>query len=263
MTLSEPLRVIPGEGLGNRFWLVMRGDWERSQGEDETSAELACALCCQEDRDGVLIIDPVDAQGVWPVEIWNRDGSLGGTCLNGLRVVALWTSQPEGTMRMDGRLVDWTDLGDSVIQLHLRKEDLQDKVQLFEVHVDGRQGLGVAFWNPHAVFPVEDVNAVDLEDLARAVRAKGDLFPEGANVEVIAPAGEQGFLMRVDERGVGETASCGSGALAVALSAWAGGHTGPVGVVMRGGFLALERTPEGGIFLAGKASVGAEARFLG
>ncbi|MGB0954167.1 MAG: hypothetical protein ACPG31_13175, partial [Planctomycetota bacterium] len=56
-----------------------------------------------------------------------------------------------------------------------------------------------------------------------------------------------------EERGVGETAACGSGALAVAAVAWELGADDRIGVSMPGGRLEVERGREGEIRLRGAA----------
>ena len=71
---------------------------------------------------------------------------------------------------------------------------------------------------PHAVAFVDDVNAVDLERDAPAIR-HADVFPQGANV-TFASRRDGGFDQRTFERGVeGETQSCGTGAVAIAAAA--------------------------------------------
>ena len=71
--------------------------------------------------------------------------------------------------------------------------------------------------NPHLVCPVDDVAELDL---SVAPGIDPVLFPEGANVEFVAEAEpldhadvDRHVRMRVYERGVGETMSCGSGQL--------------------------------------------------
>ena len=46
-----------------------------------------------------------------------------------------------------------------------------------------------------------------------------ELFPDGANVELIRLTGERSAQMRVYERGSGPTRSCGTGAVAAAVAA--------------------------------------------
>jgi diaminopimelate epimerase len=76
---------------------------------------------------------------------------------------------------------------------------------------------------PHAVAMVDDVDAVDLEEVAPSVR-HADIFPRGANVTLAART-DEGYRQRTFERGVeGETDSCGTGAVAVGAVAHRLGH---------------------------------------
>ncbi|MDP7560982.1 MAG: diaminopimelate epimerase [Planctomycetota bacterium] len=251
MISENTIRCVPGDGLGNRFLLVMEGDVLRS---GHSLSGLALELCGKE-IDGLLTVSAPGESGVMRVSITNRDGSDGGVCLNGLRVAACWTGAEEGCFEMNGKKLDWRRLEEDVFELHLRPEDLPGEIELLSLQADGREGVSVPFWNPHAIFPVDDVEQVDLESLSQAVRKQTELFPQGVNVEIVAPFGAEGLAMRVNDRGVGETQACGSAAVAVALLAWLEGEKRPIGVAMEGGILALSPSDIGGIFLAGKANI--------
>jgi diaminopimelate epimerase len=89
-------------------------------------------------------------------------------------------------------------------------------------HRTGRDfpGTSVTVGNPHLVCAVDDVAGLDLSE---PFGVDPVLFPDGANVEFVAPAEplhhadlDAHVRVRVFERGVGETMSCGSGACAVA-----------------------------------------------
>jgi diaminopimelate epimerase len=93
---------------------------------------------------------------------------------------------------------------------------------------------------PHAVVFVDEVEAVDVEAEAPAVR-HADVFPEGSNVNFVERDGDA-FRVRTFERGVeGETLACGTGAVAVAAVARRLGKTDDdeVRVETRGGPLTI------------------------
>jgi diaminopimelate epimerase len=107
-------------------------------------------------------------------------------------------------------------------------------------------GVGVSMGNPHLVCLTD--RAVDTFDLTAQPVVDAGMFPEGVNVEVVnvlaaadSPGGAH-VRMRVFERGVGETRSCGTGACAAAAAALeAGGRTtGTVTVDVPGGRLTVE-----------------------
>jgi diaminopimelate epimerase len=109
-------------------------------------------------------------------------------------------------------------------------------------------GLGVSMGNPHLAC-LTDVE-VDTLDLSVLPGVDPAMFPDGVNVELVnvlaaedAPAGASAHVrLRVYERGVGETRSCGTGACAAAYAALeAGGRTaGTVVVDVPGGRLSVE-----------------------
>jgi diaminopimelate epimerase len=105
------------------------------------------------------------------------------------------------------------------------------------------EGLAVSMGNPHLAC-LTDVD-VDTLDLTGQPEFDAVLFPDGVNVEVVnvLPAGDADahIRLRVHERGVGETRSCGTGACAAAYAALiAGGRaTGTVVVDVPGGRLSV------------------------
>jgi diaminopimelate epimerase len=90
------------------------------------------------------------------------------------------------------------------------------------------------------------------------------VFPHGVNVEFIRPTGPGAAVMRVYERGVGETRSCGTGTVAAVVAALRGSgrDTGVVTVGTRGGRLRV-RVADGGTRLTGPAVIVAEGELAG
>jgi diaminopimelate epimerase len=97
---------------------------------------------------------------------------------------------------------------------------------------------------------------LDALDLTHAPRVRPEPV-HGSNVELVRPMGPGHIAMRVHERGVGETRSCGTGACAAAIatSFWAGGlDTGGTWLVdVPGGRLTVRLLPDHGVELAGPA----------
>jgi diaminopimelate epimerase len=116
-------------------------------------------------------------------------------------------------------------------------------------------GLAVSMGNPHlACLTAVDVDSLDL---TAAPEFDAALFPDGVNVELInvVEPGEH-IRLRVFERGVGETRSCGTGACAAAFAALAsaGEAEGTVRVDVPGGRLSVQVTP-GTTVLTGPAVI--------
>ncbi len=173
----------------------------------------------------------------WFMDYRNADGSLAQMCGNGTRVFAAYLVReglaPPGDFaiatRSGPKLVHPTEDGYAV---DLGPWHVPDPTQAREhgftavVHVAGQPelpGLRVEVGNPHVVVvlpPQIDLAGLDLSRAPRVV-------PEpqgGVNVELVRALGPGHLAMRVSERGVGETRSCGTGAVAaaVALRWWEG-----------------------------------------
>jgi diaminopimelate epimerase len=112
--------------------------------------------------------------------------------------------------------------------------------------VGGRRltGLGVDVGNPHLACLVVDLTdqALSALDVGAPVEFDRAQFPEGVNVEVLTPVRDGAVRMRVHERGVGETRSCGTGTVAAAVAALEhdGARTGTVLVRVPGGEVVVE-----------------------
>jgi diaminopimelate epimerase len=110
--------------------------------------------------------------------------------------------------------------------------------------------VAVDLGNPHCVLFVPDEQSADVTALGPLLERHAH-FPKGANVEFAAPDGRR-LGLRVWERGVGETASCGSGACAAAAAAISTGRMDPpVEVEQRGGWVLVEWDERDGLWLSG------------
>jgi len=162
------------------------------------------------------------------------DGSVAAMCGNGARVAAAWAAERTGS---DELMIDTpagtrhavVDGDDVTIEMGEPRFDprgvpLARETELVEEDVEGLTVTAVNTGVPHAVAVVDDVDAVDLDAVAPAVRY-AEVFPEGANVTLASRDGADAdgnprFRQRTYERGVeGETRSCGTGAVAVAAVA--------------------------------------------
>ena len=123
-------------------------------------------------------------------------------------------------------------------------------------------GLGVDMGNPHlaAVLPGLEAKELAAKTLEQPV-VDAAFFPDGVNVELVTPLCDGHVHMRVFERGVGETRSCGTGTVAAATAALADAavdHTstphGTVHVHVPGGEVIVD-IYEGGSRLTGPSAI--------
>ena len=104
-------------------------------------------------------------------------------------------------------------------------------------------GAALAIGNPHIVFFVDDLDAIDIESIAPQIQ-QHPLFPNQVNVGVAQMTSGDAMRLAVYERGAGLTSACGSGACVAAYAALARGLTdrktmtvemtaGPVGIEIK------------------------------
>lgn len=184
----------------------------------------------------------------WFMDYRNGDGSVAEMCGNGVRVFAHYL-RAQG-LEAEDQFVVGSRAGARPVTVHTFDEVSADvTVDMGDVHfmgssstvLDGRtfEGVGIDVGNPHlaCVDPGSDVRSLRGLDLSGAPQLDTDFFTEGANVEVLTRLQFGRVDMRVFERGVGETRSCGTGTVAAAAAAlsYEGMDRGQVVVGVPGG----------------------------
>jgi len=258
-------------GTGNAFAVV-----DTAESVDRTA--FGTRLCSALGLDGVLFVglpsgdatagtaERGDADGVRAtMDLVQPDGSRAAMCGNGARVAARWTGERVGadvvTLETGAGprrcLVD-ADGETVTVEMGAPSFDPADVPLARDEPLveEGLGGLAITAVNtgvPHAVAFVEDVDAVDLDEMAPPIRHH-EVFPAGANV-TLAGVREGGFDQRTFERGVeGETQACGTGAVAVAAVAarlGRGPERGTVTVSPPGGDLEVTLCEDGTATLRG------------
>jgi diaminopimelate epimerase len=242
------VRFSKGHGTENDFVVLPDAD-----GTLDLTPGRVTALCDRRrglGADGVLRVvrwaalqvGPMPAEGVeWFMDYRNADGSIAEMCGNGVRVYARYLAHAGwlagGELRLGTRA--------GVRTVHVKDDEVS--VDMGPVRVDGPAvasldgrsypGLAVNVGNPHLA-AVTDAPIPAL-DLTRPPGYDPALFPHGVNVEFVSPLRDGRVRMRVHERGVGETRSCGTGTVAAVVAALraAGRETGEVVVDTPGGRL--------------------------
>lgn len=259
-----------GQGTGNDFILVLD-----EHGQIEISASEVSKMCDRNfgiGADGLILVTPTakspevshlleeEPSATWFMDYRNADGGKTEMCGNGIRVLAryllsngLTELTPGSTLAIATRsgVKDLTatasgfavDLG----LFNVGKEDTLVKARGLSV---ARPGLEVSVGNPHVVVAL--ANQAELEGLELLKTPVLDPEPSsGANVEFVVldepliKEGVAGLTMRVFERGVGETMSCGTGiaAAAIAIRHYAGGEQNFWKVTVPGGQVAVRMFP--------------------
>jgi diaminopimelate epimerase len=203
----------------------------------------------------------------------NADGSLAEMCGNGARLFVRYldatglVTDNDVTIATRGGLRSTTINADRTVTIDMGTATTPRARALPQVTVGDRPwpATGVLVPNPHAVVFVDDLEeAGDL--LSAPDVTPADVFPEGVNVEFVVDRGPEHVAMRVHERGVGETLSCGTGACAAAWAARrrtgdASGET-TWRVDVPGGTLHVTETAAGSMLLTGPAELVARGTVL-
>ena len=192
--------------------------------------------------DGIL--DVLGAGDDWvEIAIWNPDGSLAEMSGNGTRIAACWLAERTGveavTVRVGAREVTARMLGGGAVE-----QDLGPVAVSVPEELDGNRFTPVDVGNPHAVVEGDPAELPRIGPLLET----HPRFPERTNVQVARRLDAGTVEARVWERGVGETGSSGTSAVAVAAAL----AVSPATVRFPGGDLAV-RMVGGRGYLTGPA----------
>jgi diaminopimelate epimerase len=221
-------------------------------------APAAVALLCDRHRgigaDGLITITPGKNGADCTMSLLNADGGAAEMSGNGIRCLAYVAAQ--AGLGTNAQLIVDTDGGRRAVALTRNNagEVVAADVDMGPVTLGGRKmqfaldgveyvGDAADVGNPHVVCFVDDPDAVPVTEHGPKIE-RDPRFARGANVEFVAVNRADMLIMRVWERGAGETLSCGTGACAAAAVAHAHGLVGEeVVVAVRGGELTVALGP--------------------
>lgn len=245
------MRFLKGHGTENDFVILPDPD-----GRLDVSAALVAKICDRRagiGADGVLRVARTErsaevagqsSAAEWFMDYRNADGSVAEMCGNGVRVFARYL--------IDQGLAEGSEFGIATRGgvRGVRVEPNGDiTVDMGKPVVHGESvaslgdhkytGLHVDMGNPHLACAIGD--PVAQLDLSHQPGFDTCVFPAGVNIELFNPVGVTRVVMRVYERGSGETRSCGTGAVATAVAAahLSGDTTGTWTVEVLGGTLTV------------------------
>ena len=262
------MEFLKGHGTQNDFVLLPDVD-----GALELTEARVRALCDRQrglGADGVLRIvaaarvPGVESAAEWFMDYRNADGSIAEMCGNGVRVFVRYLV--EAGLAKPGEFSIATRAGDRRVELAAGDPAGTVTVEMGTARVFGESaatiagrslpGLAVDVGNPHLVCPLDDTE-LDLAslDLSAAPGHDPVVFPHGVNVEFTRSLGADELRMRVHERGVGETRSCGTGTVAAVAAALhrAGRTAAEVAVHIPGGTVVVGVHDDGETTLTGPA----------
>ncbi len=165
--------------------------------------------------------------------IFNADGSEVEQCGNGVRCVASYLANQPGhplefTLQSPAGPIEARVDDDGLVAVSMGAPEFEpdlipfvagQRADRYELDVDGLSYdvSAVSMGNPHCVLLVDDVDTAPVETLGPHIETH-PRFPEKANVGFMRITGRDSIDLRVFERGVGETAACGTGACAAVVA---------------------------------------------
>ncbi|MDO5149923.1 MAG: diaminopimelate epimerase [Oscillospiraceae bacterium] len=226
--------------------------------------------------DGLVMIMPSD-KADFRMRMFNADGSEGNMCGNATRCIGKYvydnhlTDKTEITLETRSGIKYLTlypengkvqtvlvDMGKAILNpasIPMKAEGEEFISKPVEVNGKNVNITAVSMGNPHAVTFVDDVESLDLEKIGPDYE-NHPLFPERVNTEFAKIIDESTVMMRVWERGSGETWACGTGACACAVACVKNGFfpfDKEITVKLRGGDLYITYKNDGTVLMRGPA----------
>jgi diaminopimelate epimerase len=185
--------------------------------------------------DQLLMVErPDSAEAAFKYRIFNADGGEVAQCGNGARCFARFVREQgltdldvvpvetnTGLLRIEA--IDATrfrvDMGVPLFEPEQIPLRMDKREALYRIEEDGHEFnfSALSIGNPHMVMQVEDVGSTDVATLGPHFESHL-MFPERANIGFMQVVDRYTFILRVYERGVGETRACGSGACAAMVA---------------------------------------------
>ncbi|MDP4921752.1 MAG: diaminopimelate epimerase [Solirubrobacteraceae bacterium] len=258
------------QALGNEYLIV-----ERERLRFELGADGVRALCDDLTglgADGVLELSHGDDDAVSAdLTIWNSDGSQAELSGNGTRQAFLylrasgWADSNSLAIRTPAGIITAELTGPDSATVELGRATTASS-QFPEGPADGRAEVEisgrverfqfVSVGNPQCVFEVaspEQLDALDIGAIGPLIE-HDSRFPGRTNVSWWTAIDERKIRARIFERGVGETASSGTGASGAAVASVLAGGSSPVTVALDGGELLVEVDDAMNVALSGTAN---------
>ncbi len=259
------IHFVKMHGAGNDFVILdFRGDLLEKISESELPV-LSKKICDRHfgiGADGLIIVLK-SQKADYRMRIFNPDGSEAEMCGNGIRCFTryVWENSDEkkeviSVETLAGIIVPTpiiengefigveVDMGEPLVEAI--KEDL--KIDTLEYSINK-----ISMGNPHCVIFVEDVANTPVAEIGPIIENLPQ-FPSRTNVEFVQVVSDSEIIVRVWERGAGETLACGTGACASAVASNLNGFTKKsVTVHLPGGDLAIDWGEDNHIIMRGPA----------
>lgn len=259
-------KFIKMNGLGNDFVIIDRRN-QTFEIEPVRAKKLAYrrfGVGC----DQIVLLDSSQNADIF-MGIYNSDGSQSAACGNATRCVGKLLidelGKAEVVIETQAGMLTATQAENGMITVNMgepsfdwKKIPLAQELDVLSLPLTAGpliDPVAVSMGNPHIVFFVDDVEAINLRTYGPALE-KHELFPERTNVSIAQILPDQSIRVKVWERGVGKTLACGTAACAVLVAAIALEkiEVTKTFIELPGGKLEIEWNDEGNVMMSGPVS---------
>ncbi len=227
MALINAFRM---DGLGNDFIII-----DRRKNSIDLTKEKIVELGSRSNIgfDQIIFIEK-EKEKLFPITIFNSDGSEISACGNGARCVAYLLGKNLNTnevkLKTNNRLLNAKIVGNLYVELEMGKplfsfEDIPLSKTMnpanITLEINNKKftgGFCVNVGNPHIIFFVKNCFEYDLKIIGPKIE-NHNLFPEKTNVTMAQVIDKNNITINVWERGAGLTKACGTAACATAVAA--------------------------------------------
>ena len=214
------------QGTGNDFVVI-----DCTENEFDYSLPVLSKYLCDRHygvgADGMILLDKSETAD-FKMRIFNHDGTEAEMCGNGIRCLAKFIFDKHKTDKTKFSIETLAGIKEVELELENQKV-LSVKVNMGEVEIDYLKYIieidekqyevhPISMGNPHAVCFVKDVEHFNVEKIG-SILENYKYFPNKTNVEFVEILDRENIKVRVWERGVGETNSCGTGSCASSVIA--------------------------------------------
>ncbi len=214
------------QGTGNDFVMI-----DCMENQFEYSLPILANYLCDRHygvgADGIILMDKSD-KADFKMRIFNHDGTEAEMCGNGIRCVAKYVFEKNKIDKTEFSIETLAGIKKIKLELENKKviaitvnmgEPEWDNLKyIIEIDEKQYQVYPISMGNPHAVCFVKNVDEFEVEKIG-SILEHYKYFPKQTNVEFVQILDKKNIKVRVWERGVGETNSCGTGACASCMIA--------------------------------------------
>jgi diaminopimelate epimerase len=223
----------------------------------------------------VLILSSNKAD--FKMRMFNSDGSEGNMCGNAVRCIAKYIYEKNHTLNdaisietlsgikyiklkiKDDKVLEIeVDMGKAILEtksIPLLTDKSEFVSELISIDKQQYNVTCVSMGNPHCVVLMDNINELNINDIGPKFE-NYRLFPNRTNTEFIKLCSKNKLIMRVWERGSGETLACGTGACAAVVACVLNRlceYDKKITVVLKGGKLKVIYSKDGRVTLIGPA----------